>query len=986
MHGSYLNSWNSVFKIICSMRRSIVLLLTMAVASAEAHWPNTNATKWVQFPDASQRGIDVLAGLATATCGKPIVLADDFACHKTGPITDIHIWASWLNDQANWNIPITLAIWTDVPAITNVQPPIPSHPGSMLWQQTFLPSQYQVQPWKSADEMFWSPDPTCPLVGVDHLIWQYNFYPTNPFVQQGSLNQPVVYWLSMTAGAVVQPLGWKTATNHWNDDAVYGHLDAAGTPLGDWQELRDPKDPAAARSLDLSFALTTREIPNPPPPPTNKWVQYPDQFNGLDVNDTFPNILADDFLCTEAGTLTNIQIWGSWRDDAPPDTTMGFELAVWSDVPGGTTTSGNVIFSHPGTLLWSEQFPSGSYGFTLYTNGTELFYDPNTGQLTPETIIWKYNFNPKQPFCQKGSTNSPVVYWLSVRSLASTSGNLFGWKTSTNHWNDDAVYGHVNATGTALGDWKELIDPRLPTLVSMDLAFLINNGPPSPECDNQQRPKVVQWPDTTPRGIDVRANWPKVVGDDFLCRRPGPINGVTVWGSWLNDKLDTNAVFQLSLWTDVPKIPGSTNAYSHPGQLVCSEVFYPPTAVGTSLIRYKYGLSNSNLAESFMDPDIAGGFIGNDTQIWRYDFYPRQPCWRQVGTPTSPRVYWVTLTAYTTNIDVYLFGWKTSTNHWNDDGVWGHLTSTNPPTANDWKDLHDPRPPGDSLDLSFALRSFPIVGINKDLVNKVATAVTGVQIIVAGVHEVTWHYDDSPAWPTFSATYIGGNTVLTWTGKTVAPNAITHVGFEMGGTSISIVSMNWLIGNTIVGHPVQGNFHTWNNAGTLTMQNDISTAPIAVLGGTVEFYADPVPLNQMNPGVQRNPIATFPLPIQPTTVNPGCAFRVPVPTGPATAQYAMFTMNLGDDQGGVATMDFLQLPLELSLRPVISGLDPSGGNLNLRWFSIPGRSYRVQSAGSLTDSFFDIFYGDMLSDTDEVSVMVPMTGPQMFIRVLMVPE
>ena len=34
----------------------------------------------------------------------------------------------------------------------------------------------------------------------------------------------------------------------------------------------------------------------------------------------------------------------------------------------------------------------------------------------------------------------------------------------------------------------------------------------------------------------------------------------------------------------------------------------------------------------------------------------------------------------------------------------------------DWKDLHDPRT-GKSLDLSFALKRFPIVGINKDIYN-----------------------------------------------------------------------------------------------------------------------------------------------------------------------------------------------------------------------------------------------------------------------------
>src|SRR5207249_1733808 len=102
-------------------------LLVLAATSAQAHWPNTNATKWVQFPDASTKGIDVLAGKAAGAACPPLILADDFLCRQPGKITDIHIWASWLGDQPIWNLPITLCIWSDVPAITNV-PPRASHP------------------------------------------------------------------------------------------------------------------------------------------------------------------------------------------------------------------------------------------------------------------------------------------------------------------------------------------------------------------------------------------------------------------------------------------------------------------------------------------------------------------------------------------------------------------------------------------------------------------------------------------------------------------------------------------------------------------------------------------------------------------------------------------------------------------------------------------------------------------------------------------
>jgi hypothetical protein len=117
----------SCVRIMSALALTVALLLGLATP-AQADWPNTNATKWVQFPDPTPNGLDVLAAQPAAGAA-PIILADDFLCTKPGPITDIHIWASWLNDTNNCNLPITLSIWTDVPAITNQAP---SHPGTRV--------------------------------------------------------------------------------------------------------------------------------------------------------------------------------------------------------------------------------------------------------------------------------------------------------------------------------------------------------------------------------------------------------------------------------------------------------------------------------------------------------------------------------------------------------------------------------------------------------------------------------------------------------------------------------------------------------------------------------------------------------------------------------------------------------------------------------------------------------------------------------------
>jgi hypothetical protein len=975
---------------------TIPVFLVVAATPAKADWPNTNATKWVQMPNA-QNGLDVLA---TQLPGRqPVILADDFLCIDTGPIFDIHIWASWLGDQPVQDTVITLGIWSDQPKTTNSAGQVtPSHPDRLLWSETFAPGQYVMQYWMSSQEQFWDPDmgPNG-ILGPDHAIWQYNFYPTNVFVQQGTTAAPVTYWLSMTAvaGAVGTaagpPFGWKTSDTNWNDNAVFGHLATNGIPLGDWQELFNPTLPAAPVSLDLAFALTTSStLTNPPPAPTNKWLQPPNTENGMDVRATMPDILADDFLCTMAGTITNIQIWTSWLSDMV-DSNATFTLGIWSDVPAAAT-AGAVTFSHPGLLLWSQTFGPGAYSFTLYANGQETFYDPNAappgGIIGSDTKVWLYDFNPAQPFCQQGSPNGPVVYWLSMTARP-TTGALTGWKTSTLHWNDDAVHGHVTATGTALGDWMDMHNPT--SGASLDLSFLINNGPPGPDCDSNQVPKFVQWPDKSSQGLDVEDVTNKILGDDFLCKSVGPIDGVTVWGSWLNNLVDSNATFQLGLWTDVPAVTNAaTNAPSHPGRLLCTETFLPPQTIGTSVQRYQYGLYASNLQETFYNPDLAGtsGFIGADTEIWRYDFYPQNMCWKQRGEPVAPEVYWISLSEIPSpspaGSSQLFFGWKTSTNHYGDDAVVGHL-DTNNNALGDWKDMHDPRT-SNSLDLSFELRAFPIVGINKDLKNTTSNVVDGLQIILAGIHVITWHYDGIPPWPVFSLTYVGGNTVLTWSGQNIAPGAIIHVGFDIAGATLPpILGMNWLQGGVIVGHPIQGCFHTWNNFNNVTVNNCLSVPALTIIAATVEFYPDVLRLDLMNSNSVRNPISSNTLAFTQPYVMAGGATLIPIPPAPPNALYGMVTVQLGDQSGAWSTTDYLLFPLDAVLQPVLTSVGLAGGTVNFTWSAVPGRIYHVQSSADLMN-WIDAGLGDLSGDGDTLSASVPMSASKQFYRIVLVPQ
>ena len=188
---------------------------------------------------------------------------------------------------------------------------------------------------------------------------------------------------------------------------------------------------------------------------------------GLDVRAVVPGEVADDWRCTRTGLVTDIHFWGSWLGDQV-DPNPGFNLSVYPDVPAGP---GNP-YSHPGGVLgnpiWSVSFAS--VPGRLYALADEQFYDPFTGlMLGRDSQVWQYNVYVPEALAFKQEQGT--IYWLSVQYAKPTSAYTFGWKTSLDHWNDDAV-----ARDLMQGiPWLELRDPR--TGDSLDMAFVITPEP-----------------------------------------------------------------------------------------------------------------------------------------------------------------------------------------------------------------------------------------------------------------------------------------------------------------------------------------------------------------------------------------------------------------------------------------------------------------------------------------------------------------------------
>ncbi len=252
---------------MCSARKCFVVFavlgtLMFLAAPAMADWdpdnPNPN-TKWIQLPDLTPNGIDVLV---TA----PKILADDWKCNDPRPVTDIHLWGSWKYDEEpTSDLAYRVQIWSDQPvdALHDY-----SRPKQFLWEATdFTWTErlyHQLDP-TGPGEGWYDPNTGLYEPSTDWNIWQLNLdVSKNPFHQvEGS-----VYWLVVQAwfpdGTEGPELGWKTTdpnvTPHWNDDAVWadGEL-LPGISFG-WQELRYPDGHEfAGESMDLSFVITVPE-------------------------------------------------------------------------------------------------------------------------------------------------------------------------------------------------------------------------------------------------------------------------------------------------------------------------------------------------------------------------------------------------------------------------------------------------------------------------------------------------------------------------------------------------------------------------------------------------------------------------------------------------------------------------------------------------------------------------------------------------------
>jgi len=207
------------------------------VAPALADWNVGNASimHYPQLPDPN--GWDVNDTF-------PMLLADDWFATTNGPVDDVHIWFSTFTDNPFAITNVHISIHADVPAgVSN------SHPGAVLWQWDFIPSQFTVRPWSTGVQGWLDPVSGTPQPGNHTNTWQLNINNigliTSPFLESSG----VVYWLDVQLMTQGGPLGWKSSGSpHFGDDAVWWN-----PSIQNWVPLVIP---FTSQSMDLAFVIT----------------------------------------------------------------------------------------------------------------------------------------------------------------------------------------------------------------------------------------------------------------------------------------------------------------------------------------------------------------------------------------------------------------------------------------------------------------------------------------------------------------------------------------------------------------------------------------------------------------------------------------------------------------------------------------------------------------------------------------------------------
>lgn len=770
------------------------ILFLLAPWPSKADWSEGGPHKmhYPQLPDLSTNGM----GVAAVQNGNlAYVLADDFLCTASGPITAVHIWGAWLNDQVDPNASFTLSIHSDIPA----QGDEPSLPGPTLWYKIFGPGEFTVRPYATINEGEGWFDPlngyTPPP--ADYTCYQYNF--TIPPDVAFSQVEGTIYWLDVQASCEENyTFGWKTAVtnNHWMDDATFNWGKEPTFEGSPWRKLTYPQGhPFYPQTLDLAFVI---EGDTPTVEPESKWWRPLDRINAVDIiSIDGTNIVADDFL-SDGRPITGIQWWGSYIGygaslptvSGPPlgQRPDGFHVRWYADVPAGV----NAPCSMPGKLLADEYYRLSTWGASDYPVVEKGAAD----------ILWSWNGQWEHEFMYSLTlTNGPwlekegTVYWVSISTAYTNESPIlspWGWATTPLHYNwNDATIATNSTTGLIPLVYTNLDQNHPYGGASVNMAFsLITDvlhrrakkwAQPADMSMGENMSSFRILNETVPGMESLRA-------DDFISDGR-PITDIHWWGSYLGFLTNFPGpvlippaparplYFTLKWYTDIPSntFPGIT--WSMPG---------------TELTNINISITNCHEV-----------YYGTVTQMWKgADYYEHEFQYYVdlIHTPwleESGTVYWVSIQAVLPTIGWQQlhngWGWKTTPpeNQWNDYSVISNASPAMPWLEGHYPGNHPYYPNPGKCDLAFELTT-DVVGGGSNwwnqpiLIRYIGQGLTPKQIVIDSMGDVgagIQVLQQNTNWPTSP---LSGNWTDVMTNKLPLPSPWTNTWMDTPMESLKI--------------------------------------------------------------------------------------------------------------------------------------------------------------------------------------------------------
>jgi hypothetical protein len=680
------------------------------------------AIKWLQLPDFSENGIDIKVDNMR-------VIADDFECKSYGLITDVHLWGSWKDPIVGRISNIHLSIHSDDPVGPGGSDPLNeySKPDELLWEKDFLPNEFSVgaEIYLEDGEYWWDPAQDILIPEGDHTVWRIdiNIPDNEAFKQNGSPEEPVIYWLDVkveTDPIIGGEFGWKTRKypQHFMDDAVF---DYESMPPRIWKELRYPAGhPYEPNSIDMAFVITGKDLKRPlknlkwSQPPLEMYPQNPEpEYCGWNeqswtqepTNPIPRYAVADDFRCIGPMPVTSIHWWGSFLNwstrELPPLMPTSWNIKFYANVPA--ISGGDPNYSHPGEKLWEITIPNDR----IETELVGYDYHP---EYPWETCFQHYvKLNPDEYFKQAQylEDTNDSIYWLGITAIY--PGDVvvdfpWGWKTRPEHWMDDAVKWDCreDESGEIICRFWPIKDIVWGN--SMDVAFELDTDPNWVKWE-QSYTGIRDWPHYNDELSMAKEHGPALdiirqAADDWLCKRRTPVTSIVWWGSYFGYNYQPCSFgpvpnppvkpdyFLITISTDVAaNDPCNEYAFSHPGQKVWE---------------YKANNYDEVLVGYDKQPEAQPG--PPREAVFRYSVKLPEDKWfrqRKIN-----QIYWISIMAvYQTSDPTKQWGWTNHKHFYNDDAVGGYWDYSEPEPKWSWEEIYDQT--NVSADLSFMLFTDP---------------------------------------------------------------------------------------------------------------------------------------------------------------------------------------------------------------------------------------------------------------------------------------